>query len=79
MNKKLVAGIVPITLAIIGLFAAGGATSWTFDFSQTNIGQIGDNIINNYLAEQGIDIEEFKRMCDSGEVHEQFRQYCSLV
>ena len=67
-----------IIVAVIGVFGAVAGGSFALDFS-TNIGQIGDNIINNYLAEQGIDIDEFKRMCNSGEVHEEFKQYCSLV
>jgi len=77
-------GKVAITLAVIGLLSAivgggGSATNWTFDFSTTTIGQIGDNIINQYFADQGIDIEEFKAMCDRGEVHDEFERYCSLI
>ena len=79
MNKKIISAIVPIAIAIIGLFAAGEGTSWSFDFSQTNIGQIGDNIINNYLSQEGIDIDEFRAMCDRGEVEETLVRYCGLV
>ena len=79
MSKKIIGVVVPIILAVIGLFAAGAETSWTFDFSQTNIGQIGDNIINNYLAQQGIDVEGFRALCNSGEVEAQFVKYCDLI
>ena len=52
-SKKIIAGIVPIALAIIGLFATGEGTNWTFDFSSTESTNIsgdttisGDTIIN---------------------------------
>jgi len=76
MVSKQTAGII---IAVIGLLGAAAGGSYALDFSQTNIGQIGDNIINNYLAEQGIDIEEFRALCESGNVHEEFLQYCALV
>ncbi len=68
-----------IVIAVIGVFAAGVGGSFALDFSTTNIGQIGDNIINNYLADQGINIDEFRAMCDRGEVDEQFVKYCGLI
>ncbi len=80
MSKKATSGIVVIIVAIIGLFAgSGSATNWTFDFSTTTIGQIGDNIINQYFADQGIDLDEFRKMCDEGTVHEEVKQYWRLV
>jgi len=80
MGKKVVvATLIPVVMAIIGIFAAGEGTSWTFDFSQTTIGQIGDNIINQYFADQGIDLDEFRAMCDAGEVDEEFEKYCRLI
>ena len=79
MGKKAGIGIGAIAVAIIGIFATGEGTNWTFDFSTTTIGQIGDNIINNYLADQGIDLDEFRAMCDAGTVHEEIKQYCRLV
>jgi len=80
MDSKTKGAIIAGVVAIIGT-AAGGSITGVFDFSQTttNIGQIGDNIINNYLADQGIDIDEFRKMCDEGTVHEQIKQYCRLV
>ena len=67
-----------IIIAVIGIFAAAAGGSFALDFS-TNIGQIGDNIINNYLADQGINLDEFRAMCDRGDVDEQFVQYCGLI
>jgi len=78
VDSKAKAGIIIALIGIIGTAATGSITG-VFDFSTTNIGQIGDNIFNNYLADQGIDLEEFRRLCESGEVHEEIKQYCGLV
>jgi len=78
MDSKQKGAIILAVIALVGT-AAGGTITGVFDFSTTTIGQIGDNIINNYLADQGIDLEEFKKMCDEGTVHEEIKQYCRLV
>ena len=78
MNKKKTAA-VGVPIAILLTVIGGMSLSFDFDFSETNIGQIGDNIINNYLAEQGIDIEGFRELCQAGEVEEQFQKYCDLI
>ena len=80
MNK----GKIAITVAILGIITAligGGSTNWSFDFSQTNIGQIGDNIINNYITnELGIDIDKFRENCNAGlYIEKEAQQYCDLV
>ena len=78
--KKQTAAII---LAIIGVVAtaiggSGSATNWTFDFSTTNIGQIGD--INTFIQNNlGINLDEFKAMCDRGEIDEEFEKYCRLI
>ena len=80
MSKQKTAGIITIIIAIIGVIGGGSATNWSFDFSTTNIGQIGDNTINNIIQQQfGIDLDEFKAMCDEGLIDEDFVQYCRLV
>jgi len=76
MNSKQKYGIIIAVIAVIGT-AAGG--SFVIDQSTTIIGQIGDNVINQYFADQGINLEEFKRMCDAGEVDEEFVKYCRLI
>ena len=74
-SKKAMATIGAILIAL-----AGGSWALTLDFSQTTIGQIGDNTINNIIKQElGIDLTEFKKLCDEGTVHEEFKQYCSLV
>ena len=77
MKKKVAAVGVPIAvlLTVIG----GSTLDLDFDFSNTNIGQIGDNIINNYLEEQGIDLDTFREICELGKVHEEIKQYCDLI
>lgn len=74
-SKKKVAAVgipVAILLTIIG------GMSLDFDFSQTNIGQIGD--INNLIQQNfGVNLDEFKRMCDRGEIHDEFEKYCNLI
>ena len=71
-------GVIGALTARLGVVLGSGAI---IDFSQTttNIGQIGDNVINNYLADQGIDLDEFKKLCASGDVHEEFKLYCNLL
>ncbi len=79
MSKgKMVIGIIGAIATLIGVVLGSGAI---IDFSQTTttIGQIGDNIINNYLADQGINLDEFKALCISGDVHEEFKVYCNLL
>lgn len=71
-----------IIIALIGIPTAAAGGSFVLDFSNTTtIGQIGDNIINNYIEENlGIDIEKFKENCDAGEYAGQVaEQYCELV
>jgi len=77
MQKKAKAAAVCVPVAL--LLTVIGGMSLNLDFSTTTIGQIGDNIINNYLADRGIDLDEFKRLCDTNQVHEEFRQYCALI
>ena len=75
-GKKAAAVGVPVAL----LITIVGGMSLDFDFSQTNIGQIGDNIINNYLAEQDIDIEQFIEQCNAGlHVDTQVQLICDVV
>lgn len=78
MGKKKVMGVIGALTILLGVILGSGAV---FDFSQTttSIGQIGDNIINNYLADQGIDLDEFKVLCDTGQVHEELKIYCNLL
>jgi len=77
-KKKKVVGIIGALTALLGVVLGSGAI---IDFSQTttNIGHLGDNIINNYLADQGIDLDEFKVLCDTGQVHEELKIYCNLL
>lgn len=76
MNKKqgIAVGVpVVVVLAVLG-------ANWSVDFSQTtNIGQIGDNINTFIQNNLGVDVEEFKRMCDAGTVDDEFEKYCRLV
>jgi len=78
VSKKKTAAVgipVALLLTIIG----GMSLSLDFDFSNTNIGQIGDNIINQYFEDKGIDLDGFRELCDSGEVDEKFLKYCKLI
>ena len=73
--NKLGAGVA----AVVAIITVVGVGTYSFDFSSTTIGQIGDNIINQYFEDQGIDIEEFRKMCKDDLVHEQLKRYCDLV
>ncbi len=77
-KKKKVIGVIGALTALLGVVLGSGAI---IDFSQTttNIGHLGDNIINNYLADRGINLDEFKKLCASGEVHDEFKVYCNLL
>ncbi len=78
MNKTKKAAAVGVPVAL--LLTVIGGMSLDFDFSTTNIGQIGDRIINNYLAEQDIDIEQFKQQCDDGlHIDTQVQLICDVV
>lgn len=79
MGLKKKAAVVGIPLAVL-LTIIGGA-SLNLDFSQTTIGQIGDNFINNYITnELGIDIEQYRENCRAGTYEgTEADQYCDLV
>jgi len=77
MNAKQKTAII---IAIIGIVGATAGGSMVFDFSTTitDIGQIGD--INTFIENNiGINLDEFKKMCDEGLVEEEFEKYCRLV
>ena len=76
-NKKLGAGLT----AVIAIITVVGVGSYNFDFSQTSIGQIGDNVINNYIQDTyGIDIEKFKDNCKAGKyIGKEAQEYCDLI
>jgi len=80
-KKKVVGIIIPVIIAILGIGTTGASTNWTFDFSTTTIGQIGDNtIITNYVLDNfGVDLNEFKKMCDEGIIPEEAQVYCRLL
>jgi len=85
-SKKVGIGICTIVMAIIGIFASGEGTNWTFDFStnidqSTTIGDIITSTVNNYVVNNlGIDLEQFKENCDAG-IYEgrEAQGYCDLV
>jgi hypothetical protein len=76
-KKAGIAALVTIGMGVIGIFAGGGEFL-NFDFSQVTIDShdIYSTIIQNGL---GIDLDEFKSMCDKGEVGREFVQYCDLI
>jgi hypothetical protein len=72
-------------MTILGLLAVLGAGTYTISTGDINIGntigQIGDNIVNNYVQEQlGIDVDKFKENCEKG-IYEgkESQMYCDLV
>lgn len=78
MNKKHGVAIgVPVTV----LLAVLGA-NWdvVIDTSTTTISDSFNTQINNYLTENNIDVEEFKKQCDDG-IHEgtSIEPLCRLV
>lgn len=59
-------GVVGAITVLLGVILGSGAI---FDFSQTTttIGQIGDNIINNYIEnELGISLDKYRDNCSAG-------------
>ena len=75
---KAVAGIIGAIAVLVGAVLGSSAV---IDFSETNIGQIGDNIINNYIQnELGINIDQYIQNCKAGIYAGQTaEQYCDLV
>lgn len=69
MKSKYKASII---IALIGLLGGGG-TFLAIDLSQTtNI----NTIIQN---EYGVDLDEFRAMCDEGIIPEEFQYLCRLI
>ena len=84
-NKKIVVGIIGALTALLGVILGSGAV---IDFSSdssvnTNIdiGQIGDNVINNFITNTlGIDIEQYKTNCQAGVyTDDPAGKYCDLI
>jgi len=68
---------VAIIIAVIGVLGAAAGGSFVIDQS-TNIGQIGD--INTIIQNQfGVDLNEFRTMCDDGVVPDEFKDLCRLI
>jgi len=77
MDSKQKAAIIIAIIGVVG-GVAGGSIALDFSTTITEIGQLGDinTIIQNNL---GIDLDEFKVMCDEGVVDEEFEKYCRLI
>ncbi len=77
-KSKAVIGILGAVAVLIGAILGSGAV---IDFSSTSIGQIGDNVINNYIQnELGINIDQYIQNCKAGIYAGQTaQQYCDLV
>jgi len=73
MNKKIAIALIGVVSALIGT-----GSLIAIDLSETNIGQIGDinTIIQN---EYGVDLDEFKVMCDEGLIPEEFMNLCRIL
>jgi len=73
LNKKIVLALIGLVTVLIG-----GGSLIAIDLSQTNIGQVGD--INTIIQNQyGVDLDEFRVMCDEGLIPEEFQNLCRLV
>jgi len=77
MDSKQKAAIIIAIIGVIG-GVAGGSIALDFSTTITEIGQIGDinTIIQNNL---GINLDEFKNLCDAGQVDKEFEKYCRLI
>ncbi len=77
MDSKQKAAIIIAIIGVVGE-VAGGSIALDFSTTITDIGQIGDinTIIQNNL---GINLDEFKAMCDEGLIEEEFEKYCRLI
>jgi hypothetical protein len=72
---------VGIVVAIITVVGVGSYTVGDINFG-TIIGHQGDNIINNFLQERGIDIdvETFRQQCEDGVyTNPEILSMCKLV
>ena len=78
-GKKAAAVGVPVAV----LLTVIGGMTLNLDLSQTNtnIGQIGDNIFNQFLLDQGIDVDQYRANCLSGVYKNDPNggKYCDLV
>lgn len=82
MAKKKTMGILGALLIAI----AGGSYAMNFDFSSTTTTTIGDidlsdsSVVNNYVLDNyGVDIDEFKRMCEEGILPQEATVFCRLI
>ena len=84
-NKKKVIGVIGALTALLGVILGSGVV---LDFSSdssinTNIdiGQIGDNIINNFITDTlGLDVEQYRTNCQSGVYdNDPAGRYCDLI
>ena len=78
-KKKVTVAI----LTLVGILAGGSFVIQTGDINfGTIIGHQGDNIINNYLQEAGIDmdVDEFRQQCKDGVyTNPEILSICKLV
>ena len=83
MEKKKTVGILGALLVAI----AGGSYALNLDFSSTTTTTIGGDIdltdssvVNNYVLDNyGVDIDEFKKMCEEGILPQEARVFCRLI
>jgi len=83
MNNKQKYGIIITLISLVAVIVGGGGsvTNWTFDFSTTNIGQIGDNITNEFIQNNfGINFDKFRENCKLGFYQgRQAQDICDLI
>ena len=83
MEKKKTVGILGALLVAI----AGDSYALNLDFSSTTTTTIGGDIdltdsslVNNYVLDNyGVDIDEFKKMCEEGILPQEARVFCRLI
>lgn len=83
MQKKASIGIasaVAIITAIGGLAGASEDGFLNLDFSTVNTNIDSHDIITTIINDAlDVDLDEFRVMCDNGEVDDEFEKYCDIV
>jgi len=79
-GKAATAGIVTVILAIIGVFASGGEFL-NFDIGDTITTNIDSHDVITTIIQEALDVDldEFRTMCNNGEVDETFVKYCDIL
>ena len=75
-KTKIILAVIGVITTIVG----GGSFIAINTYNETNISDDDTTFIENIIeVNLGIDISEFKKLCDAGTIPDEFEQYCKLL